>query len=86
MRIFWHNGALQFLPESSRESEILVELSDNLKFEKPPEMRECTSEGNSPLGSEGLFEFIVRDKQTRPSGLTVKTNHKKFVTSINKLP
>jgi hypothetical protein len=84
MRVFWYNGALQLLPESSRETELLAEISRNLKFEPPPEMRDGTPGGSTPLGSEGLFEVAVGNKQASPSSFTRKTNHKKFVVCVDK--
>jgi hypothetical protein len=86
MRIYWYNGALQLLPEDKRESELLAEISRNLKFGPPPETQTCAPGGSSELGSEGLFEVVVGNKQTGPSRFSGKTNHKQFVPRFDKLP
>jgi hypothetical protein len=86
VRIFWHNGALQLLPESEREIKLLAELSENIKFEKPPEMLNCIPGGSTESGSDGLFELLVANHEGSPSRFTRETHHKQSVISINKLP
>jgi len=86
MRVFWHNGALQLLPETAREGQLLAELYKNLKFERPAGTQGCIPAGDCSLGSEGLFEATVSDEKTGPRRLTRKTNNKQFVVSIDKLP
>ncbi len=86
MRVFWHNGALMIEPEGEREIRLLSELVGNLNFGKPQGMQNRIPAGDSVSGSEGLFESVVGDHQTRPSSLTGQSNHKQHVISINKLP
>lgn len=85
MRIFWHNGGVHVMPENDEESKLLCKLTENLKMEKPPEMQYCIPSGDTPSG-DGLFELVVGNEQTSPSGLSGKTNHKKQVICINELP
>lgn len=85
MRVFWYNGALQIVPETEKETDLLRDLTNNLTIGKPPEAQNCTSGGDSSLGSDGLFEAIVRNKETRPGSFTRKTDNKQFVVCINKL-
>ncbi len=85
MRIFWHNGALQILPESQPEIKLLCELTGGLTLGKPPEMQNCISGGDTQSG-DGLFEALVGHKESRPSRFTGKAHHKKQVICINKLP
>ena len=54
MRIFWHEGGLHIQPESEREGRLLVELVSHLKFEKPPEMRDCIPGGETTSSREDL--------------------------------
>ena len=84
MRVFWHNGALQLLPETQREGQLLAELSENVKFEKPPEMQNRTPDGESESGSETLFEAIITNHQARPRSLAGQRNHKQHIVGINK--
>jgi hypothetical protein len=86
MRIFWYNGALQFLPEDKREMELLEEISRNIKFEPPLEMQEGIASGSTPLGSEGVYEVLVRDKEARPRCLSIQSHNKQLVTRIDKRP
>jgi hypothetical protein len=85
MRVFWYNGALQIVPENMKETDLLRGLTCNLTVEKPPEAQACTSGGDASLGSDGLFEAVVRNEETRPSSLTRKPNNKQLVVCINKL-
>ena len=85
MRVFWHNGALQLVPETEREGKLLAELSKNVKFGKPPGMQDRIPGGNTPSG-DGLFELLVGDEKTRPSSNSGKLNHKQQILCINKLP
>lgn len=84
MRVFWHNGALQIIPEGKQEADLLCALTDNLKIGKPPEMQKSISGGESPLGSEDLFEAIVGNEKASPRGLSSKPNNKQFVVCIDK--
>lgn len=84
MRIFWHNGSIQVMPESRQESQLLCKLTENFKMEKPPEMQCCIPSGDTPSG-DGLFELVVGNEQTRPSGNARKLHDKKQVICINEL-
>lgn len=84
MRIFWHNGALQLLPEDRRESELLDELSRNVKFGRPPELNGPPNMGESSSG-EDVFDRIVGNHRLAPSGLSRKGSNKDTVVTIHKL-
>jgi hypothetical protein len=84
MRVFWHNGGLMIEPENKREEELLIELAGNLSFGKPSGMQNRIPSGDTPSGSEGLFERIGTDHETRPRGLTSKSNDKKHIVAIDK--
>lgn len=84
MRIFWHDGGLQILPESAREAHLLVELVDQLKFGKPPEMRESIPGGETTSSSEGLFSSLSCNHELGPSSLSCESHDKKHVVSIRK--
>jgi hypothetical protein len=85
MRVFWHNGSLQIVPECDREVQLLSELTNNLTIGKPLETQHRISSGNTPLG-DGLFELLVGNEETRPSSLAVKTNNQQKIIRIDKLP
>jgi hypothetical protein len=86
MRVFWHNGALQLLPESEREAKLLAELSENVKFEKPPEMQDHTSGGHAALGGDSLLEHLIGQHEVNPSRLSRNFHDKQSVVRIHKLP
>ncbi len=85
MKVFWYNGGLQILPENESDSKLLVQLTNNLKLEKPPEMQNCIPSGDTPSG-DGLFELLVGNKQPGPSSFTGKSHNQKQVVCINELP
>lgn len=72
-------------PEGERESQLLTELAGGLKFDRPSGMQDRIPSGSSESGSDGLFELLVGNKETRPSSLTVKSNHQQKVIRIDKL-
>lgn len=82
MRIFWRNGALQILPESEREGQLLTELVNNAQFGRPPEMQN-TIPGGSTLSGEDLFDRVVVGHQAIPSGLASQSDNKQHVVAIN---
>ena len=84
MRVFWHNGALQLLPESDREGKLLAELGEQLKFGKPPEMRNSIPGGETTSSSEGLFSGLVCNHELGPSSFAREADDKKHVVSIRK--
>jgi hypothetical protein len=84
MRIFWHNGALQLLPESRREGELLEELSRNVKFERPPEMNGPSNVGESSGGQDSL-DGLMGHHHILPSSNTGKLRDKDTIISIQKL-
>ena len=59
MRIFWHQGGLHIEPEGDRERAALVEIVENVKFGKAPEMQQRIPGGCSELGGEEFFEAVV---------------------------
>lgn len=70
MRVFWHQGGLQLQPESKRETELLAELTKNIRFEEPPETQDCIPGGQTELGSDRAFECIVGGQQRGPRRLS----------------
>ena len=84
MRIFWHQGGLQVHPESKREGQLLVELFDQLKVGKPPELEGATSSGHT-LGGQDLLDCLVGDHEPLPSGKVLTPNNKQAVIPIHKL-
>ena len=86
MRVFWHDGGLQILPETPREGQLLVELLDKLKFGKPPEMLGSIPGGETTSSGESLYRSLVGNHQPSPSGFTGERDHKEHVIRIDKLP
>lgn len=86
MRVFWHNGALMIEPEGEREVRLLVELTGNLKLEKPPEMQNSTSGSGCASGGDSFLKLLIGDHQVNPSNLSGNLHNKKPVVCINKLP
>jgi hypothetical protein len=84
MRVFWYNGALQILPESNREGQLLSELVAQLKFGRPPEMSVNVPGGGDASGGEELYNRLVADHKTVPRSAT-NGHNKKHVVSIDKL-
>lgn len=84
MRIFWHDGGLQILPENEREACLLVELVDKLKFGKPPEMLNCIPGGETTSSREGLLGSLICNHELSPSSFSGESHDKKHVVSIRK--
>jgi hypothetical protein len=84
MRIFWHNGGLQLLPETKREGELLDELSRNVKFERPPETNGLSNLGESS-GGEDVLDRLMGNHHALPSSSARKLGDKNAVISIQKL-
>jgi hypothetical protein len=84
MRVFWHNGSLMIKPEGEREGQLLTELAGNLKFGRPSGMQNRIPSGDTPSGSEGLFERIATGHEARPCSLPSKSNDKQHVVGIDK--
>lgn len=70
--------------EPERKGQPLTELTANLKVGRPSGMQNRIPSGDTPSGSEGLFERIVTDHEARPSSLTSKGNDKKHIVAIDK--
>lgn len=86
MRIFWYQGGLQVQPENESEGRALVELVENLKIGKPPEMQNRTSGSGVASSGEELLKAFVGDAHTNPSSFSGKTRNQQRVVPIHKLP
>ena len=83
MRIFWHQGGLHIEPEGERERAALVEIVENVRFGKPPEMRQRIPGGCSELGGEEFFEAVVGNHEASPSGNASECSDEKHIVGIN---
>jgi hypothetical protein len=83
MRIFWHQGGLHIEPEGESERNLLVEIVQNLKVGKPPEMQRRIPSGCSASGSEDLFKALVANHEASPSSLPTQSHDEKQVVGVN---
>lgn len=50
MKVFWWQGGLHAEPESPVETEALLVLMENLRYERPPENDDPRTAGTNVLG------------------------------------
>jgi hypothetical protein len=70
MKIFWYQGGLHIQPEGEQEAATLMQITKCLRLEIPPEMQSCIPGGEGNLGSQQVFEMLVRGQQAGPRRFT----------------